>query len=67
MEVQLHAFVTSLLEGDEWLASIPGYLPLLKALSTHDIRGLLDPRDGPDAMEERMCPCRGSNPGSQVV
>jgi hypothetical protein len=39
----------------------------MKALNTHDRRGLLDPKDSPDAMQEIMCPCWETNPGSQVV
>jgi hypothetical protein len=67
VEVQLHAFLTSALDGGEWSASRTGrFIPRERAPSAHWIRGWLDPRAGLDAVERRKIPspCRDSNPRS---
>jgi hypothetical protein len=54
MEIQLHAFLTLALDGDEWLASQPGRLnPRERAPGAHWIGGWLDPRVGLDAIANR--------------
>jgi hypothetical protein len=63
MEVQLHLFLTSTLDGDEWSNSHPShYIPGVRALCTHWI-----PQSGSEhGSEEQMsnnCPFRKSNPG----
>jgi hypothetical protein len=52
--VYLHAFLTSALDGGEWLASRPGrFTRSVKASSVHWIRGWVGPRAGLDVVEER--------------
>jgi hypothetical protein len=47
VEIQLHAFLTSALDGGKWLASRPEE----RAPGTHWIGGWVGPRAGPDAVE----------------
>jgi len=67
MEVQLHAFLTSALNGSEWTASRPGRFtppPGEISLGTHWIGGWVDPRIRLDEVAKRTnpCPYRKSNP-----
>jgi hypothetical protein len=49
VEVLLHAFLTSALDGGEWSASRPGrFIPI-----THWIGGSVGLRKGPDAVKKR--------------
>jgi hypothetical protein len=52
VEVQLRAFLTSVLDGSEWSASAPGK----GARSTHWIEGWVGPGAGLDAMAKRENP-----------
>jgi hypothetical protein len=66
-EVQLHAFLTSALDGVEWSASRPGrFTPKERTPATHWIGGWVGPRAGLDAVVKRKIPspCRDSNPRS---
>jgi hypothetical protein len=64
VEVELEAFLTSALDGDEWSASRLGRFTLRKrAPSTHWI-GWVGPGAGNE--EENICPCRKSNPDRPV-
>jgi len=63
VEVKLHAFLISAIDGDEWSASRLGrFTP-----STHWIRGWVGPIAGLDAVvkrnESHHCSCRESNSG----
>jgi len=50
--VQLHALLTSALDGGEWSASHPGrFTPRERAPGTHWIGGWVDPRNGLDAVD----------------
>jgi hypothetical protein len=65
VEVYLHAFLTSALDGGEWSASLPGrFTPGERTLSTHRIGGWMGPRTGLDPVVKRKIPspCRESNP-----
>jgi len=54
VEVQIHALLTSALDGDELSASHPGrFTPVERAPRTHLIGGLVGPRAGNDAMAKR--------------
>jgi hypothetical protein len=54
VDVQIHAFLTSALIGDEWSASRPGrFIPWERAPSTHWIGGWVGPRTGLDGVEKR--------------
>jgi hypothetical protein len=60
VEVQLHAFLTSALDGGEWSASRPGrFTPREKAPFTHWIGGSVGPRADLDAVVKRKI----SSPG----
>jgi hypothetical protein len=64
MEVQLHAFLTSALDGSDWLQ--PGRFPLRERASvTHWIGGWVAPRTGLDALAKGKIPypSRDSKPG----
>jgi hypothetical protein len=51
VEVQLHSFLTSALEGVEWSVSLPGrFPPGIRAIGTHWIGGWVDSRAGLDAV-----------------
>jgi hypothetical protein len=62
VEVQLHAFLTSTLDGDEWSASHLAVLPPRKELPAWK-GGWVVPRVGLDAMAKRKIPntCRETN------
>jgi hypothetical protein len=49
VEVELHAFLTSTLDGSEWLASRPAH----STPGAHWIRGWVGPRTGLDAVVNR--------------
>jgi hypothetical protein len=52
--IQIQVFLTSALDGSEWLATRPGRLPSEKeALATNWIGGWVGPRAGLDAVEKR--------------
>jgi hypothetical protein len=63
MEVQLHSFLTLVLDGGEWLASQPGrFTPKERTPGTHCKGGWMGPesRFGCDGEEKnsRHCPCQ---------
>jgi hypothetical protein len=52
VKVQLHAFLTSALDGGEWSASHHGrFTPRERAPGTHWIGGWVGPRAGLDAVD----------------
>jgi hypothetical protein len=54
VEVQLHVFLTSAVDGGDSSASHSGRsIPGERTLGTHCIRGCVGPRTGLDSMEER--------------
>jgi len=54
MEVELHPFLTSALDGGEWSASCPDRsYPRERAPGTHWIGGWVDPRLDLDAVAKR--------------
>jgi hypothetical protein len=70
VEVYLHAFLTSALDGGEWSASRPGrFTPKERAPGTHRIRGWVGPRAVPDAVVKRKISSlhRESNPRTPIV
>jgi hypothetical protein len=70
MEVQLHTFLTSALDGSEWSVSCPGrFTPRKIAPGTHWIGGWVDPRAVLDAVvkEKISSPRRESNPRTPTV
>jgi hypothetical protein len=57
VEVQLHAFLTSALDGGELLASRPGrFTPRERTPLTHFIGGWVDPRAGLNVVVIRKFP-----------
>jgi hypothetical protein len=65
VEVQLHAFLTSALDGGEWSASRSGrFTPREGTPGTHWIEGWVSPRAVLDAVVKRKTPSprRESNP-----
>jgi hypothetical protein len=63
VEIYLHTFLTSALDGREWSASRPGrFNPTERAPVTHWIGGWVGPRAGLDAVVKRKI--RESNPQS---
>jgi hypothetical protein len=57
MEVYLHHFLTSVLDGGEWLASRPGrFTPGEKPLYTHSIEDWMNPRFDLAGIEKRNIP-----------
>jgi hypothetical protein len=65
VKAELHAFISSALDGGEWSASRPGrFTPREKAPDTHWIGGWVGPRGGLDAVMKRkiLSPCRDSSP-----
>jgi hypothetical protein len=51
-------FLTSALDGDEWLASRPGRLiPCERTPDTHRIGGRVGPRAGQNACVEKILSC----------
>jgi hypothetical protein len=70
VEVQLHASLTSALDGGEWLASRPdSFTPRERASGTHWIGGWVGPRALLDAVVKRKIPSprRESKPRTQIV
>jgi hypothetical protein len=58
MEVYLHAFLASALDGGEWSASrASDFTPGRRASSTHWIGGWVGPIAVLDAMAKRQNPC----------
>jgi hypothetical protein len=54
VDVYIHIFFTSALDGGEWSASRPGrFTPGERTPGTHWIGGWVDPRAGLDDMEKR--------------
>jgi hypothetical protein len=54
IEVELHAFVTTVLDIDKRLISSPAlFIPRKKDFCTHSMAGLVDPRDSLDMLEKR--------------
>jgi hypothetical protein len=68
VQVWLHAFLTSALDGGEWSASHPGlFTPRERATGTHCIGGWVGPRTGLGTVVKRKIPlCRDSNPRYEV-
>jgi hypothetical protein len=64
VEVQLHSFLTSALDGGEWLVSRPGRITPEKGIpGTHWIGGWVGPRAGLDfCVEEKNTALPGSEP-----
>jgi hypothetical protein len=55
VEIYLHVFLTSALDGGEWSASRPGcFTPREKARDTHCIGGWVGPRAGLDACHMKI-------------
>jgi hypothetical protein len=68
--VQLHAFLTSALDGGEWSASRPRrFSPRERAPGAHWIGGWLGPRTGLDTVMKRKIPSsrRESSPRAPIV
>jgi hypothetical protein len=57
MEVDLHAFFTSALDGGEWSVSRPGRFTYRGAPGTHWIGGWVGPRAGLDMASKRNLIC----------
>jgi hypothetical protein len=69
VKVQLHAFLNSALDGDEW-TSRPGlFTPRERAPGTHWIGGWVGPRAVLDTVVKRKIPTsrRESNPRTPIV
>jgi len=57
VEVQLHTFLTSALDGSEWSASHPSHFTSgVRAPSAHWMGGWVSPRAGLDTMVKRKNP-----------
>jgi hypothetical protein len=70
VEIQLHGFLTSNLEGGEWSASRPGrFIPRERAPGAHWIGGWVGPRAVLDAVVKRKIPSphRESNPRTPII
>jgi hypothetical protein len=70
VEVWLHTFLTSALDGGEWSASRPGrFTPRERPPDTHWIRGWVGPSAVLDAVVKRKIPSprRESNPRTPIV
>jgi hypothetical protein len=70
VEVYLHAFLTSALDGGEWSTSRHGrFTPRERALGTHWIGGWVGPRAVLDAVVKRKIPSprRESKPRTPIV
>jgi hypothetical protein len=64
VEVQLHGFLTSTLDGGERSASRPGrFIPTERVPSTHWIGGWVGPRASLDVAGKRKLLHRNPNPG----
>ena len=66
----LPSFLPSALDGGEWTASHPSCFTSTKTSAvTHWIGGWLDPRTGPDVLEDRkiFCLCWEVNHNSSVI
>jgi hypothetical protein len=67
VEVQLHAFLTSALDGGDWSASRPGrFAPTERAPGTHWIGGCVGPRAVLDAVQMNKCHFCGTQRYSSV-
>jgi hypothetical protein len=54
IEVELHDFLTMVLDIDKWLISrLALFIPGKKDVCTHSMAGLVDPRDSLDMLEKR--------------
>jgi hypothetical protein len=63
--VWISPFLTSALDGGEWLVSLPGRVtPRKRAAGTHWIGGWVGARAGLDAVVKIPSPYRNSNPQS---
>jgi hypothetical protein len=65
LDVYVHIFLTSALDGREWAASRPGHIIVREiALGTHSIGGWVGPTTGLDTTKKIKiyCPCRESIP-----
>jgi hypothetical protein len=70
VEIQLHAFLTSALDGSEWSASCPGhFIPRERTPGTIWIGDWVGPRAVLDAVVKRKIPSlrRESNPRTPIV
>jgi hypothetical protein len=70
VEIQLHTFLASALDGGEWSASRPGRVtPRERGPGTHWIGGWVDPKDVLDAVVKRKIPSprRESSPRTSLV
>jgi hypothetical protein len=70
VEVEIHAYLTSALDGGKWSASLPGrFTPKERAPGTHWIWGRVNPRAVLDAVVKRKIPSprRESNPSTPIV
>jgi hypothetical protein len=68
VEVQIHTFLTSALDGGEWPASCPGYFIAGARATQYSLEGRLgEPNAGLDMVAKRnkshYCPCWEMNPG----
>jgi hypothetical protein len=64
VKLQLHAFLTSALDGGEWSAARPGrFTPGVRAPGTYWIGRWVGPSAGLDAVARRKNPYRESNSG----
>jgi hypothetical protein len=62
VEVQLLSFLTSALDGGEWLDSSPGHFnPGERFHGTHCIGGWVDPTAGVEAVDKRKIPVPAGN------
>jgi hypothetical protein len=68
MEVWLHEFLTSVVDGGEWSASRPGrFTSRERAHGTDLMGGWVGPRDGLDAVaKKKSLPCWEPKPGRPI-
>jgi hypothetical protein len=67
VDVWLHAFLTSTLDGGEWSASLPGrFSPRESAAGTHWIGGWVGPRTGLDVVVKTKIPSPRLEPAIQL-
>jgi hypothetical protein len=68
VEIWLHAFLTSVLDGNEWSASRPGRFTSKENSGTHWIGGRVGPRAGLDVVAKiKSFPERNPAPVVQLV
>jgi hypothetical protein len=68
MEIQLHAFLTSALDGVEWIASRPGrFTPRERAPGTHSIEVWVGPRASLDAVVKREIPTHSQDLNPPII